>query len=643
MIKKALATAVAVFGAASGAFAQHASDNPVVSADDGFGLTIGNESTGIYNPGMVRGFSPQTAGNVRINGLYFDQQGALSNRVVEGSTIRVGISAIGYAFPAPTGIVDYDLRHATDGQPTATVIADAGPFATRGISVDGSLPLISKQLQLPMGASYQIGGPANGANAGYKSTVVNFAAAPQWAPNDRLTVRAFVDWQQTSHAQTSPVVFTAGDFLPPRIARRNLGQDWAEGDFINRNYGGTLNAKITQRWSLAAGVFRSEADNPVSYADLYVNTQPSGLADHVVVGNPDQRSASNSGEARLTGHFADGQRSNDVVLLVRGRDAVARYGGSDVIDAGPALIGQGVQVPQPTFVYTARTYDHTRLWSAGAAYQAQWAAEGEVAFGAQKEDYEKTVLAPGDPPARLTSSPWRFYGSALKILTDRVTAYAGYTQGFEDSGVAPNSAQNRGTILPTSRTWQADGGIRYRLSPKLNLIAGLFEINKPYFNFDTGNVDRELGQQRAKGVEISLAGQLAQGLSVNAGGVVGLVAVVGPNLAAEGIGKAAFGQPRNQFLVNFDYALPKLPALSFDVGVYHFGAAPASVNGAVDDPQVTQLNLGTRYKFGLFGAPSSVRLQVQNVTDAYLWNIGFNPGYVQFAPRTYVGYLTVDL
>src|SRR5437868_5099632 len=87
--------------------AQHASDDPVASASDAFGLTLGLEKIGLYSPGFVRGFSPQTAGNVRIEGLYFDQQGPLSKRVVDGSSIRVGVSEVGYTFPAPTGIVDY--------------------------------------------------------------------------------------------------------------------------------------------------------------------------------------------------------------------------------------------------------------------------------------------------------------------------------------------------------------------------------------------------------------------------------------------------------------------------------------------------------------------------------------------------------
>src|SRR5215472_12217587 len=151
-----VAAALAVMFYAATGRAQHAADNPVASAEDAFGLTLGLESIGMYSPGQVRGFSPQTAGNVRIDGLYFDQQGALSNRVIEGSTIRVGISAIGYAFPAPTGIVDYQLRRAGDGTPGATIIANVGPYEARGISIDGTVPLAGKKLLLPIGVSTEV-------------------------------------------------------------------------------------------------------------------------------------------------------------------------------------------------------------------------------------------------------------------------------------------------------------------------------------------------------------------------------------------------------------------------------------------------------------------------------------------------------
>jgi iron complex outermembrane receptor protein len=617
----------------------------VASANDAFGLTLGLESIGLYNPGGVRGFNPQTAGNVRIDGLYFDQQGALSNRVVEGSTIRVGISEIGYAFPAPTGIVDYDLRHPGDGTPSATLVASAGPFQAHGLSVDGNLPLFSNEVQLPMGASYQISmpTPVGVPNPGYTSTVANFGATPQWKPNDWLTFRGIFDWQQTTQAKTLPFVFTAGDYLPPQTPRDYYGQNWAEGKSLSENYGGIVTAKLSTHWSLAAGLFRSIADNPVSYTDLYLNTQPNGSAEQFIVGNPDQMTSSTSGEVRLTGHFGTGSWRQDIVLLARGRDTLALYGGSDVVDVGPALIDQGVQVPEPTFAYSARTHDRTELWSAGLACRAQWQGHGDFAFGIQQESYDKDVTSPGPPEARLTDRPLRAYGTAAFVLTDQVTAYAGYTQGLEDSGVAPSSAVNRGTILPDARTWQADTGVRYLLSPKVKLVMGVFEIEKPYFNFDTSNVDRALGLQRARGLEMSVSGEVSKNLNVAAGVLLGEVKIIGPNLSAEGVGSIAFGQPRVQSTINADYKFPRWPALSADITLFHFGTAPASVNDVTQNPAATFLMLGGRYRFTILGAPATLRVQVQNLTNYYYWNMAYSPGFSQFQPRSVFGYLTADL
>jgi iron complex outermembrane receptor protein len=435
--------------------AQHASDDPLATANDAFGLTLGLESIGLYGPGLVRGFNPQTAGNVRIDGLYFDQQGALSNRVVEGSTIRIGVSEIGYAFPAPTGIVDYDLRHPGNGTPSATVVASAGPYQAKGLSVDGNLPLISSDLQLPIGATLQTSTQsAAGVQPGYTSTVANVGATPQWKPNDWLTIREIFDWTQTTHAKTLPFVFTAGDYLPPDIPRGYYGQNWAEGRSLSENYGGVVTARLDTHWALAAGLFRSIADAPVSFEDLYLNTLPNGSAEQSMVGNPDQRTASTSGEARLTGRFGTGAWRHDVVFLVRGRDTLALYGGSDVVDVGLAYIDQGIQVPEPNFTYTARTRDRTELWSAGVAYRAQWRGHGDFTFGIQQENYDKNVTSPDLPVARLTNHPLRAYGNAALALRERVTAYAGYTQGLEDSGAVPSVAANRGTILPDARTWQ---------------------------------------------------------------------------------------------------------------------------------------------------------------------------------------------
>jgi iron complex outermembrane receptor protein len=621
-------------------------DNPVISAEDAFGLTVGLESTGIYNPGMVRGFSPQAAGNLRIDGLFYDQQASPSERIIEGSIIRVGISAIDYAFPAPTGIVDYALRRATDGKPTGTVIAEIGPYDNHALSLDGSLPLDSTQLQLPIGVNVQFPGSAPngfGPNLGYTANWLQIGAVPLWKPNDRVSVRLIAEWQQVSDARTAPTVFTAGNYLPPSVTPRFLGQYWALSKYVGGNFGAILDAQLSPRWSLAVGLFQSNLAIPISYADLLLNAQPDGLADHAMVAYPNQRTTSDTGEVRLTGHFTQGPWQQRLIVMTRGRNTRALYGGTQTVDLGSSYIDQDLQFPKPDFLFSARTTDRTTLWSTGAAYRIERVNWGEVAFGVQQEHYDKVVSTPGVGRSQLTDDPIRLYSSAAVPIPGGAFLYGGYTQGFEDSGTAPSSAVNRGAILPTTRTWQLDGGIRYPLTPKLSLIAGLFELDKPYFNLDSNNVDRQLGDQHASGVELSVAGQVTRDLNVNAGALIGRVRIVGSNLAAQGIGPYAVGQPHNQYALNLDYALPSVSAMSVDLGVIHFSAGPAVVSNAYDVPQVTTLNLGARYQFKLLGAPAVLRVQLQNAFDNHPWTVAYSPGFFTFPPRTGLAYLTVDL
>jgi iron complex outermembrane recepter protein len=643
--KFSVVIAVAVTFQATTVSAQHASDNPVAAADDAYGLTLGLESVGLYSQGLVRGFNPQTAGNVRIDGLYFDQQGALSDRVIEDSTIKVGVSEIGYAFPAPTGIVDYDLRHAGGDVPSATIIANVGPDEGRGVSIDGSLPLIGGELVLPIGVSTQVSTQTSYGNyPGYTSNIASIGATPLWSPNDKITVRGIVDWQQTSNAKTFPLYFTAGDFLPPSIPKGYLGQNWAEGRNVTMNLGGIVSAQLTKVWQLKAGVFRSTNDYPVSFADQYTNIQPSGQSEHLLVGYPDQNTSSNSGEVRLTGAFLGGEWGQQLIFMARGRDTNARYGGEDVVDEGPAIIGMLVELPEPDFTYSATTNDHTELWSVGSAYHVDWRKRAEFEIGIQDENYRETVVAPGTPNSDMSAHLPRVYSNAAFALAPQWTLYGGYTQGLENSGAAPNFATNSGAVLPASKTWQIDSGIRYVVTPKFKIIAGVFELQKPYFNLDTNNVDRELGVQRAKGVELSIAGELVEHVHVNIGVLEGKVGIAGPDLAAEKVGLVAVGQPLLTYVANVDYDLPWLPAASVDASATHFGTAPASVDNGIYSPAVTQVNLGGRYQFTALGNKSSLRLQIQNLLATKEWLTQYTPGFFQLPPpRTLFAYITTDL
>ena len=71
--------------------AQRTDDNAVTAAGDAFGNTVGLQTIGLYSPTNARGFNPAQAENLRIEGLYYDQQISYSNPFLfSRSDMRVG-------------------------------------------------------------------------------------------------------------------------------------------------------------------------------------------------------------------------------------------------------------------------------------------------------------------------------------------------------------------------------------------------------------------------------------------------------------------------------------------------------------------------------------------------------------------------
>ena len=134
---------------ATPAMAQRANENAVSSADDAFGSAVGLETTGIYSDSDTRGFSPTKAGNVRIDGVYYDPVGSLSGRLRQSTAIRIGFAAEDYPFQAPTGIVDHALRPfpretgASIGANLMGYAGTIGEFDLRLRSPDGTIGFTS--------------------------------------------------------------------------------------------------------------------------------------------------------------------------------------------------------------------------------------------------------------------------------------------------------------------------------------------------------------------------------------------------------------------------------------------------------------------------------------------------------------------
>ena len=97
-----------------------------------------------------------------------------------------------------------------------------------------------------------------------------------------------------------------------------------------------------------------------------------------------------------------------------------------------------------------------------------------------------------------------------------------------------------------------------------------------------------------------------------------------------------------QSVTDANYKFSRWPALSTDIQVRTYGAAPASLNGVARNHAQALIHLGARYHFTMLGAPSTLRLQVRNLMNYYFWNLDVSPGFSQYSPRSFVAYVTAD-
>ncbi len=591
--------------------AQRVADNAVKAADDAFGTTVGNEQTGLYNPYEARGFSPVEAGNVRIDGLYFDQQTQLNNHVGRGNTVRVGISAQSYAFPAPTGVADFSLRLPGDKTIVSAMIG-GGQYDTWVVEVDGQTPLTSK---------LSIGGGAGFIRIDNQDASKNV----QWTygtifrlrPDDNSEVSGFWSELDNCHNEQQMRILAGGGWEPPRVKRRTFfGQGWSSGHCRQTNGGVLGRYNFGDDWRLRAGIFRSSNVQHKTYGDFMRDVQPDGTGQHYLFKSPRSEFISLSGEIRLTKVLTTGEFRHTIDMSLRGRDVDRLFGGGDTEYVGPGRIGLQIGLPEPVWTFTPQTTNETKQGAAGVSYFGQWAGVGGMTLGVSKVDYRRDTYSPGAPLLRTTDKSWLYNAGINGSLTEKLAAYGGYTRGLEETGNAPDIAANTGEPMPVAITKQIDAGLRYTFMPGTNLIAGVFEVKKPYFNLDRANVWGPFGEVRHRGIEASLAGRPAEGLNVVAGIMLLQARVRGDAVDRGLIGEIPVGQfPRNSF-ISVQYQPEAWNGFGIDASFYEGGGQRTVPDNSYKSDGYRQLNAGIRYYFKIGEAPASFRVNVYNITNA---------------------------
>ena len=626
----------------SPAWAQRADENVITSAQDAFGTTVGEESIGLYSAGGTRGFSPSKAGNIRVEGLYFIAAGprgqaGISNRLIDQTTMRVGLSAQSYPFPSPTGIVDHSLRLPGDDY-ALSVVAKFGPYESTTGQLDAQFPIVRNKFSLGIG----VDGGRTISDVGASSYSWSAAAIGRWRIGDDIEVIPFWNRTRNYEHEFQPFIFTAGLFSPPKYKRgAPYGLDWAETNAQDTSFGVIARANWSD-WQLRFGVFRAENDFLDTKAIFYFDTQPDGSAIRWIYSFPDFPflNKATSGEARLSKSFNESSRRHILNINARGQSSVLGFGGIDRFQDGPATLGVPTPIPEPAFETPETGRQKIRRGSIGLNYKGQWRDVGEFSAGVQRVFYNRLSINPNTETA---DNYWLYNTTLSAYLTDLLVLYGSYTRGLEDSPIAPSVAVNSGEGVPASLTRQVDAGLRYQLSRSLRLVAGLFEIKKPFFELDSTNFYQQLGTIRHQGVEVSLAGQPIKGLTIVTGFVL-LKARLSGELVDQGvIGKVPIGSIPMSGLLNAQYEPENWRGFSVDGRVVYDASYFADAENTFKGSAITTLDLGARYRFKISELAASLRLQLANVLNSYEWRVaGGSRQFTPTAPRKFTLQLTVD-
>jgi iron complex outermembrane recepter protein len=216
---------------------------------------------------------------------------------------------------------------------------------------------------------------------------------------------------------------------------------------------------------------------------------------------------------------------------------------------------------------------------------------------------------------------------------DDVSLYYNYVEGLSKGDAAPGTASNAGETFAPYESKQHELGVKYEHGSFMTSVA-LFQIEKPSGEVGAGNVFSVQAEQRNRGVELSLYGEVAPGTRLM-GGVTFLDGELTKSATAANRGNKPVGVPDIQANLWAEWDTPGLEGFTLTGGAIYTDRQYVDQANTQQLDAWTRIDMGARYATKIEGRPTTFRATVQNVFDREYWSGvasygAFSPGY----PRT---------
>ncbi len=474
----------------------------------------------------------------------------------------------------------------------------------------------SERLRMSLDA-YRLQNKLSGARA-LNATVANWSAAPSWlssmpaAPDGRTNVvPGAPEFKETTQAAI-------------------LGGEY---DFNDRWTG---YAKL--------GVGRTEADG---FYDFVQNIQANGDGTLALYDSP-QFVKTKTGETGLRGRFQTGTVSHALALS-------ASYlnldrGGAWAFSSQPTNIYRPapISVAWPASPTPTPKTSETNLSGIALADTLGFIDDRVLLTLGVRRQNVKTTNFDSDTGAATSgydASAWTPMAGLVVKPTDDLSLYANVIQGLSEGTTVGSDFQNAGQVFPPYKTEQIEVGAKWQTGSFTNTIS-VFQIAKPSTIADDSTTPlptlRLNGEQRNRGIEWTIFGELARGLRM-LGGVTYTQARLTKTQDGLQDGNQAAGAPPWSANLGLDWDVPGLPGLALNGRVIYTSTQWVDNVNSLKMPSWSRLDLGARYATTLGGRLVVFRAGVDNVFDKNYWQGVFGSGSVNLgAPRIFRLSASVD-
>lgn len=593
---------------------------------DAFGSRVGVEQIGLYNERQVRGLSLQLAGNYRLDDMFFVRTGDLSDALLAGAVVRVGVNAVDYDFPTPTGVVEYKLR--SGEAPGRSIEFGWREYSSPFVSLKGShTPRDARAdygFQLSPRAEYSDGTTGEVYGGGYLY---------RYRLSETTTALGFVDAIKGDY-DAAYVILPGAQPPKPLRSRKKIGPDWLRFEEVEWNVGFAVSrdaAEATTRLSIIRSAQHLDrADS------LLLSEFKDDRAQATMLLGPGRVRRTDALEVVHSRILSFWPRST-ATFRARAHNATDWLKPSSAISVGDIGLNASSSFPleRPDVAVGPARQETTQRRSAGVFVRFPIGKSVDSTAGVQHVMSQTSVsLAPA--VGRSSSSQVAAHASVLVRLSERSSAFGTYTKDLEESGVAPASAVNRYEILPASTADQLEVGWRFSAGPESTLIASAFQIDKPGADFDEERVYRILSRTRHRGVEFSWSRSFGSGARILAGW-----AHVEPTIERPGVYDElrAVGVPRNTAMARLSFPLG---AVVTDVQANYLDERYASGRGGVPVDDILSFSVGARWPYKAHGVEGDVRLRVLNATGQQGWIVGTGGSLSTFPSRAVQLAVTVN-